>query len=115
MTIQSIIWAQISKRKIVNLEILFFFFFNHSNNRFEFFFLKCSSVFPHLPKLETLSVSYMPDLKIIGNGTFSNLPALLHISCQNNVYLSEIHAHAFAKPGAESAIREEWPPIRSVI
>lgn len=73
------------------------------------------SVFPVLNKLETLSISDMPVLEVIGEGTFQSLPALRHFNCRNNYHLEEIHAYAFAKPGKGLEPREVWPPIQSVI
>lgn len=72
------------------------------------------SIFPFLPKLEELSISYSQSLEFIGNGALSNLPGLQHFKCHNNPNLTEIETHAFSRPGKEAALREEWPPIRSV-
>lgn len=55
-------------------------------------------------------MSYMPKLETIGNGTFHNLPALLHFSCRHNPHLTEINAHAFAIADKDS----KWPDLQTV-
>lgn len=87
---------------------------NEINGFFFLIFKLCRSKFPSLPKLETLSISYMSNLKEIGDGAFHGLSALRHFDCRHNIHLHSIHAHAFAKPGNESKTRVEWPPIQTV-
>lgn len=47
-------------------------------------------------------MSYMSTLETIGNGTFHNLPALLHFNCRYNPHLKKINAHAFASGDKDS-------------
>ena len=72
------------------------------------------SVFPQLPKLEMLSVSYMAKLTTIGNGAFSKLAGLQRFQCTNNPKLTVVHEAAFSRAGKEDVKRLEWPPLREV-
>ncbi|XP_055309698.1 leucine-rich repeat neuronal protein 2-like [Sitodiplosis mosellana] len=73
------------------------------------------SRFPRLPKLETLSLSFMSRLVSIEEGAFENLPALRHLSIRSNMHFSSIHPHAFANPDVELQPHVEWPPLQSLI
>lgn len=73
------------------------------------------SVFPSLPKLEKLSLSYTTEMEIIGDGAFSGLPNLKEFYAIRNIYLREIHANAFARPGQEAKDRLEFPPLEKFI
>ncbi|XP_055908773.1 leucine-rich repeat neuronal protein 3 [Eupeodes corollae] len=59
--------------------------------------LEGENVFPLLPKLEYLSISYSNDLVKIGEGAFSNLPNIKTLELSDNPKLSYIDPKAFAK------------------
>ncbi|XP_055855177.1 leucine-rich repeat neuronal protein 3 [Episyrphus balteatus] len=58
--------------------------------------LEKENVFPKMPKLEFLSISYSADLAKIGAGAFSNLQGLKKIQLSDNPKLSYIDPKAFA-------------------
>lgn len=68
-----------------------------------------------MPKLEKLSLSYITDMEIIGDGAFSGLPMLKEFYAIRNIYLREIHPNAFARAGQEAKDRLEFPPIEKFI
>lgn len=76
--------------------------------------IRSGGVFPRLPKLTDLSLSFMPDLTHIGAGAFSNLSALQHLQAQSNPKLSYIDKNAFSHSGSANKFHEVWPPITKV-
>lgn len=68
-----------------------------------------------MPKLEKLSLSYINDLEVIGDGAFSGLPSLKEFYAIRNMHLREIHENAFTRPGQEVKERLEYPPIEKFI
>lgn len=76
-------------------------------------FYKFYRVFPAMNKLEFLSISY-GTLKSIGEGAFSQLPALKTLMVTNNPHLSIIHPNALSRKGKEDPRRLEYPPLTNV-
>ncbi|XP_063709861.1 leucine-rich repeat transmembrane protein FLRT3-like [Culicoides brevitarsis] len=77
--------------------------------------IEYANIFPHMPKLEKLSLSYMSNMEVIGEGAFSGLTALKEFHAVQNIYLKEIAPEAFARPGQEIKERLEFPPIEKFI
>jgi Leucine-rich repeat (LRR) protein len=73
------------------------------------------NIFPSLPKLKTLSVSHTRTLKYIGHGSLSKLTNLTTLKITNNIALNMISEHALSTDITEDNVREEWPPITTLL
>lgn len=47
-----------------------------------------------------LSISNLPDLSVVGEGTFENLPNLSVLTMKNNSMLAVMNENAFLKSGS---------------
>ncbi|XP_049312476.1 leucine-rich repeat neuronal protein 1 isoform X1 [Bactrocera dorsalis] len=71
------------------------------------------NVFPTLPLLRYLSMSYMPDLEEIGAGAFAELQNLTTLILASNPKLSRIDVRAFSKNTTNPEILS-YPPIEKL-
>lgn len=72
--------------------------------------LEGENVFPKMPKLEYLSMSYCNELRKIGPGAFGNLTSLKKLELSDNPKLSHIDTKAFSKQTVNPMIFD-YPPL----
>lgn len=71
-------------------------------------------IFPLLPNLKYLSLSFMPSIFEIGRGGLSGCGNLTTLYISNNPHLSYIDGQALCRDGQEVKERHEWPHIKNV-
>ncbi|XP_017470890.1 PREDICTED: leucine-rich repeat neuronal protein 1 [Rhagoletis zephyria] len=71
------------------------------------------NIFPTLRYLTYLSMAYMPELKVIGPGAFSELQNLTTLILSSNTKLSTIDVKAFAKNTSNPEILS-YPPLEKL-
>lgn len=76
--------------------------------------IELEHVFPSMPNLEYLSISYTTSLRAIGKGAFSNLSNLTELVITNNLGLVYIDKEALSRRIDENNTREEWPAIKTL-
>ncbi|CAO1298801.1 unnamed protein product [Diamesa serratosioi] len=69
---------------------------------------------PTMKKLETLSLTYIAPMKMIGKGAISGMESLKTLHLCNNHHLEYIHPDAFTFPEKDNTERLQWPPVRSL-